>query len=125
MISLQSKGSFDKTEKYLTGISEGDHFSNLSRYAQEGVNALAAATPVDSGQTAASWTYEIVDSGNSVSIYWINTNTNRNVNIALILQMGHGTGTGGYVQGRDYINPAMRPIFDKIEEEVSKEMRKR
>lgn len=125
MISIRSKGDYRKTEKYLNDMSKNDMFRNLSKYAQEGVAALAAATPVDSGMTAASWSYEIVDNGDSVSIHWINTNVNKNVNIAIILQYGHGTGTGGYVQGRDYINPAMRPVFDRIEDSVIKEMRGR
>lgn len=125
MISIRSKGDYRRTEKYLNDMSKNDMFRNLSKYAQEGVAALAAATPVDSGMTAASWSYEIVDNGDSVSIHWINTNVNKNVNIAIILQYGHGTGTGGYVQGRDYINPAMRPVFDRIEESVIKEMRGR
>lgn len=125
MISIRSKGDYRRTEKYLNDMSKNDMFRNLSKYAQEGVAALAAATPIDSGMTAASWSYEIVDNGDSVSIHWINTNVNKNVNIAIILQYGHGTGTGGYVQGRDYINPAMRPVFDRIEESVIKEMRGR
>jgi hypothetical protein len=125
MISIRSKGDYRRTEKYLNDMSKNDMFRNLSEYAQEGVAALAAATPVDSGMTAASWSYEIVDNGDSVSIHWINTNVNKNANIAIILQYGHGTGTGGYVQGRDYINPAMRPVFDHIEESVIKEMRGR
>lgn len=123
MISVRSKGSYDKTSKYLTKMSNHNAFKNLSKYAQEGVDALSAATPKDSGTTAESWTYEIEDTGHSVAIYWINTNANQNVNIALILQYGHGTGTGGYVQGIDYINPAMRPVFDKIQESVEKELR--
>ena len=83
-----------------------------------GVSALAQATPVDSGATASSWGYEIVVSGEDATIYWTNTNQNKGVYIAVILQFGHGTGTGGYVAGRDYINPAMRPIFDKIANEA-------
>ena len=94
----------------------------LEKYAKEGVSALAAATPVDSGTTANSWSYEIQTNGESATIYWTNTNINKGVSIALILQYGHGTGTGGYVQGRDYINPAIRPIFDKIAEEAWSEV---
>lgn len=90
----------------------------LQKYGQQGVAALSAATPVESGTTANSWSYEIKTSGQSATIYWSNSNVNKGVNIAVILQFGHGTGTGGYVQGRDYINPAMRPIFDKIAEEA-------
>ena len=94
----------------------------LSKYGQIGVGALASATPLDSGKTAASWGYEISMSGNSATITWINSNQNQGVNIAVILQYGHGTGTGGYVAGRDYINPAMRPVFDKITEDVWREI---
>ena len=90
----------------------------LEKYAGMGVSALAQATPVDSGATASSWGYEIVVSGEDATIYWTNTNQNKGVYIAVILQFGHGTGTGGYVAGRDYINPAMRPIFDKIANEA-------
>lgn len=85
-----------------------------------GVDALSAATPVDSGETARSWTYQIVRSSGYFSIRWLNTNRSNGVPIAILLQYGHGTGTGGYVQGRDYINPAMKPIFDQIEAEVRK-----
>lgn len=94
----------------------------LERYAQLGVSALSSATPVDSGTTASCWSYEIESSGEDATIYWTNTNQNKGVYIAVILQYGHGTGTGGYVVGRDYINPAMRPVFDKIAEEAWKEV---
>lgn len=94
----------------------------LERYAQMGVSALASATPVDSGQTASCWGYEIEMSGEDATIYWTNTNQNKGVYIAVILQYGHGTGTGGYVQGIDYINPAIRPVFDKIAEEAWREV---
>lgn len=94
----------------------------LERYAQMGVSALASATPVDSGQTASCWGYEIEVSGEDATIYWTNTNQNKGVYIAVILQYGHGTGTGGYVQGRDYINPAIRPVFEKIAEEAWREV---
>lgn len=90
----------------------------LEKYAGIGVEALASATPIDSGATASAWSYEIVASGEDATIYWTNTNQNKGVYIAVILQFGHGTGTGGYVVGRDYINPAMRPVFDKIAEEA-------
>ena len=91
----------------------------MTEYAQQGVNALQAATPVDSGKTASAWRYEIEAGGDRTSIYWINDNaTYQGDPIAILLQYGHGTGTGGYVQGRDYINPAMKPVFDSIEEGV-------
>lgn len=121
MISIKSIGDFDKTEKFLENIEKERYINDvLDRYAQEGVRALAEATPIDSGLTASSWDYEIEKSSNGYIIHWLNRNINKNVNIAIILQMGHGTGTGGYVQGIDYINPAMRPVFDKIVDEVWK-----
>ena len=90
----------------------------LHKYAEQGLNALREATPVDSGKTAASWSYSIENSDNTYSIVYSNSNVNQNVNVAIILQYGHGTGTGGYVQGRDYINPAIQPIFDHIASEA-------
>lgn len=122
--SLESKGDWSKTTKYLSRLERMEMFKTLGKYGDQGVRALASATPKDSGETANSWTYEVVVSGKSARIVWKNTNVNQGVNIAIILQMGHGTGTGGYVQGRDYINPAMRPIFDKIANEVWKEVTK-
>lgn len=122
--SLESKGDWSKTTRYLSRLERMEMFKSLSKYGDQGVQALASATPKDSGETANSWTYEVVVSGKSARIVWKNTNINQGVNIAIILQMGHGTGTGGYVQGRDYINPAMRPIFDKIANEVWKEVTK-
>ena len=122
MIKITSKGSFDKTFKFLNYIDKWKIDKILNKYGQQGVNALQSATPVDSGKTANSWSYEIKSSESSAIIYWSNNHVNKGVNIALILQYGHGTGTGGYVQGRDYINPAMRPIFDRIAEEAWQEV---
>lgn len=122
MIKIKQKGNFSKTEKFLKKTVSKDYISVLEKYAQQGVRALSAATPVKSGQTAASWGYEIVQSGNSLSIFWNNSNVNKGVNIALILQYGHGTRNGGYVAGRDYINPALRPIFDKMADDAWKEV---
>ena len=90
----------------------------LEKYGQMGVEALRSATPIDSGKTAESWGYEISGGKEGATIHWTNTNQNKGVYIAVILQYGHGTGTGGYVQGIDYINPAIRPVFDKIAEEA-------
>lgn len=115
---LTSLGSFSKTTAWLDRMMHGDIYSDLDQYGRMGVNALAANTPKDSGLTASSWAYRISRSGAGVTIQWYNTNVNGNVVIALILQYGHGTGTGGYVQGRDYINPATRPVFDLIAEAV-------
>lgn len=122
MIVVKHSGNFDKTERFLKKMSKGDIFKSLDRYGQKGVSALAAATPRDSGKTASSWSYEVQMGSDSYSIIWSNNNTNKGVNIAVILQYGHGTRNGGFVQGRDYINPAMRPIFDEIAEEAWKEV---
>ena len=122
MVIVKQKGDFSKTEKFLNAISKKLYYRNLQKYAEQGVAALASATPIDSGTTANSWDYEIRQTKNSVSIYWTNSNVNKGVPIAVIIQYGHGTRNGGYVQGRDYINPAMRPIFDKIAENVWKEV---
>ena len=122
MFSLTTSGDWRKTETRLASIKKLKVQAILSKYGQIGVGALASATPLDSGKTAASWGYEISMSGNSATITWNNSNQNAGVNIAVILQYGHGTGTGGYVAGRDYINPAMRPVFDKITEDVWREI---
>lgn len=122
MIRFTHKGNFDKTEKFLNKAKKGDFYSNLEKYAQDGVEALSAATPVRTGKTSSSWGYEISTSKDSVSITWTNSNENQGVNIAMLIQLGHGTGTGGYVKGIDYINPVMKPIFDEILEKVWKEV---
>ena len=112
MVTIKHRGNFNKVEKFLNAVRGARYLNMLDKYGQEGVKALAAATPVDTGKTAASWTYEIERTPTRTTISWLNTNTNQNVNIAVILQYGHGTGTGGWVQGRDYINPAIRPVFE-------------
>lgn len=122
MIRIKQSGNFNNTERFFKRAQKMDFFRNLEKYAREGVTALASATPVDSGKTAASWDYEIQKGRGKVSIYWTNSNINNGVPIAVILQYGHGTNGGGYVQGRDYINPAIRPIFDKIAENAWKEV---
>ena len=122
MIKCTVKGNFNKTLKVLNRIENLDFNSILQKYAQMGVSALAAATPKEDGSTAASWGYEIVNEGSRVVIYWTNTDQNKGVYIAVILQFGHGTGTGGYVAPTDYINPAMRPIFDQIAEAAWREV---
>jgi len=121
-IRFKHKGDFRKTENFFKNVSNGVKMKLLEQYAQEGVDALASATPRDSGLTAASWGYRIEQKNGMTSIVWTNSNVNKGVNIAIILQYGHGTGTGGYVEGIDYINPAIRPIFDKISEKVWKEV---
>lgn len=122
MIRLKQKGDFSRTTKYFEKLKSYTGLSVLDKYGKEGVQALASATPVDSGKTASSWSYEIKFSSGSSSIIFHNTNINKGVPIAIILQYGHGTRNGGYVQGRDYINPAVQPIFDKIAQEVWKEV---
>lgn len=114
MISFRHKGDFSKSMRFLERAKNVVRLGDLDKYGRAGVAALASATPVDSGETANSWYYEIVRTSNSVSIEFHNSNIQNGVPIAVILQYGHGTGTGGWVQGRDYINPAIRPIFDSI-----------
>lgn len=117
-----SSGSFKKTRSFLNLGRRKDLGEILEKYAELGVQALRSNTPADSGTTAASWGYNIVQEQNSARIEWTNSNVNKGVSIALILQLGHGTGTGGYVQGRDYINPALRPVFDKLSASAVKEV---
>ena len=114
MFKLFYKDNGRETENWLEMLKRIHIEDVLLRYAQAGVIALASATPKDSGRTASSWGYEIERDADGYTIYWTNDNLNEGVNIAVILQYGHGTGTGGYVQGRDYINPAMVPIFEQI-----------
>lgn len=118
MITFSQKGTFKKTESLFARFLRKDHMSRLKEYGEMGVHALAEATPKDTGKTSKSWSYEIVEEGDRVSIFWSNSNVNNGVNIAVILQYGHGTKNGGYVAGRDYINPAIQPVFDKIAEEA-------
>lgn len=123
-VVFRHKGDFKKTKKFLDKLEKKDYYKNVENLAREGVRALSAATPFESGVTASSWGYELHDSGEALEIIWTNSNVNEGVPIAIILQYGHGTGTGGYVQGRDYINPAIKPIFDKIADDVWKEVTK-
>jgi hypothetical protein len=122
MISITVGGSTARTERFLEKMQRGDLYSNLGSYAQRGVDALRAETPRDSGITADSWTYEIEEKNGSIAIWWVNTNNIGGFNVAIGLQYGHGTGTGGWVQGYDYINPALRNIFDEIADSVWKEV---
>lgn len=124
MIKFRQKGDFSKATKYFEKVKEAAKVSVLDRYGKAGVAALSSATPVESGQTASSWYYEVKRQNGSVRIDFLNSNVNKGVNIAIILQYGHGTGTGGWVQGRDYINPAIRPIFDKLANDAWKEVTK-
>lgn len=122
MISFEVTGSYDKTERFLQRLKSGDIYASLDRYGAMGQAALASATPTDTGLTASSWTYEIRRGRGSAEIIWSNTNTINGFKVAIALQYGHGTGTGGYVSGRDYINPAIQPLMDQIAEAVWKEV---
>lgn len=124
MISFKQQGDFSKTLKFLGTASKGIQITDLDQYGMEGVNALSKATPVDSGLTAASWSYTITKEKGKVTISWCNSNVIGHTPIAVILQYGHGTKNGGWVSGRDYINPAMRPIFDKMANSAWKEVTK-
>lgn len=123
MIEFRTKGSFNKTFNFLKR-SQKIHLSDLEKYGEQGVEALRKATPKDTGFTADSWYYEIIESDGRIAIQWLNRNVVNYVNIAVILQYGHATGTGGYVQGIDYINPALQPIFDKIAKNAWEEVTK-
>ena len=124
MISFRQKGDFSKTMQFLVKAKKGVKLSDLDKYGREGVAALASATPVDTGETANSWYYEIVHENGMIAITFNNSHIQNGVPIAVILQYGHGTGTGGWVEGRDYINPAIQPIFDKIAENAWREVTK-
>nr|DAE64248.1 MAG TPA: type I neck protein [Caudoviricetes sp.] len=122
MITFRQKGDFSKLNHYFEKLKEGIKMGDLDKYGRAGVEALSSATPKDTGQTASSWYYEIKRSNGSVSIQFKNSNVHEGVPIAVILQYGHGTGTGGWVEGRDYINPAIQPIFDEIANNAWKEV---
>ena len=124
MISFRQKGDFSKLDHYFERVKEAAKIGVLDKYGQAGVSALSSATPVESGKTASSWYSEIKRQNGSVALEFYNSNVNNGVPIAVILQFGHGTGTGGWVKGRDYINPAIQPIFDKIAEDAWKEVTK-
>lgn len=122
MIELKQQGDFSKLTRFLEKAKEVVRLGDLDKYGREGVAALASATPIETGLTASSWYYEIIHKSGSATITFNNSNIQNGVPIAIILQYGHGTGTGGYVQGRDYINPAIQPIFDKIAIEAWREV---
>lgn len=114
LISRSDGGSFKNTFRFLERAQGSSIFSDLDKYGRQGVEALRSATPVDTGDTAGSWEYRVTGSAGVYTIEWLNTNNEGGVNVAILIQYGHGTGTGGYVAGYDYINPAVRPIFDQI-----------
>ncbi len=123
-ISFRQKGDFSKLTKYLEKAGKAVRISDLEKYGREGVAALSSATPVDTGLTASSWSYKIERKDGYVKIGFYNSNIQNGVPIAIILQYGHGTRNGGWVQGRDYINPAIQPLFDKITDEAWREVTK-
>jgi len=122
MIRFKQSGDFKKLNSFLEKAREAIKMGDLDKYGRMGVDALAAATPVDTGETASSWYYKIVRNDERTTIQFLNSNVNEGVPIAIILQYGHGTGTGGWVEGRDYINPAVQPIFDEIVNKAWKEV---
>lgn len=123
MIKVVSKGDFKKTKKFLGFVKDRRQFSSLNRYGEMGVRALSDATPVDSGKTAQSWEYEIEDHNGTLSIIWTNSNTtDRGIPIAILVQYGHATKDGYYIQGVDFINPALKPVFDDIAESIWQEV---
>lgn len=121
-ISISNSGSFNKTDKFLKKMSENSIYSVLQKYGEIGVAELAAATPIDSGRTSSAWDYRVIIDRTNARVQWYNNNENQGFSVAIGLQYGHGTGTGGYVIGRDYINPTMRPIFDTIADQVWNEI---
>lgn len=122
MLTVRQKGDFEKLTRYLVKLDKTIKFADLDKYGKEGVAALASATPVDTGLTASSWYYEVERTKSTAKITFYNSNVQRGINIAIILQYGHGTGTGGWVEGRDYINPAIQPIFNRIADNAWKEV---
>ena len=124
MIKFKYKGNFKKTEKYFKKMGEGDYFEGVKAFAESGVLALSKNTPVDTGKTASSWSYSIVRSKDKLKIIWNNSNVNKGCNVAVLIQYGHGTGDGYYVEGIDYINPSLKPIFNLIAKRVWEEVTK-
>ena len=122
LIYFSEKGNFNKITSFFEKLREGIHLGILNKYGRQGVDALRSSTPVDTGLTSDSWYYKILQRTDSVELAFYNSNVNDGVNIAIILQYGHGTKNGGYVQGVDYINPAMRSIFERIADEAWKEL---
>lgn len=123
IVSFKQKGDFEKSDRFLHKLIEGWNRHKLDKYGKMGVAALKAATPKDTGKTADSWSYEIVEEKGRTSIYWRNSNVVDDwANIAILIQYGHATRNGGFVVGRDYINPAIQPIFDQMADEIWKEV---
>lgn len=121
-LHISSIGDFERTIRFLTKMKRGDYIDRVKECCERGVVALSRATPVETGKTAESWSYEIRTTFNGLIVYWTNTNVINGFNVAVGLQYGHGTGTGGYVRGLDYINPAMRPVFEEIANDIWQEV---
>ncbi len=124
MITFKSRGDFKKTERYFKRIGKGDYLKGLKIFGEEGVKALQEATPKDTGKTANSWNYVIKKDRSGIHLVWNNSNINKGASVALLIQYGHGTPSGYYVEGIDYINPALAPIFEKIGRNVWLEVTK-
>lgn len=124
MITIESQGDWKMTRNWFDRMTKLDLALIMNQFGKEGVSALAAATPSKSGLTSKSWNYEVTRKGNNWKITWTNSHINKGANIAVLIQYGHGTRNGGYVVGRDYINPAIRPVFDKIAAKAWKEVTK-
>ena len=122
MITIESQGEWKLTRNWFDRMTKLDLALIMNQFGKEGVSALAAATPSRSGLTSKSWDYEVTRKGNNWKITWTNSNVNKGANVAVLIQYGHGTRNGGYVVGRDYINPAIRPVFDKIAQKAWKEV---
>lgn len=122
ILKVTQRGNFQKTERFLSGLKQLHYARKLKHYGEKGVTALKAATPKDTGKTSESWSYKIVEEPGRTTIYWTNSNVVDGVNIAMVLQYGHGTRNGGFVEGINYIPPAIRPIFDQMAKEVWKEV---
>lgn len=124
LVKFSHKGDFNRTTKFLNFVSKGDYLKKtLERYGQMGVDALAAATPVDTGVTAASWAFKVEVGNGDVTLVWTNSSNNKSISIVYLLVNGHGTGTGGWVEGRDFISPAILPVMDAIVDKIWKEVK--
>jgi len=123
MITVTTHGNWNHTEAWLHRLKSNQILAAMEKYGPKGAAMLAAATPVDSGLTANSWTYEVKRGSNHFSIAWMNTNMVSGIPVAILIQYGHGTGTGGYVAGRDYINPVIKPMFDQMLAELEREVK--
>lgn len=124
MITIKKSGNYKKANSYMEKLLEIVHLGILDKYGRKGVEALKAATPKETGKTADSWYYEITHDKDKASITWMNSNTNQGYNIAILIQYGHGTGRGAYIPPTDYVNPAMKDVFEQIANEVAEEIKR-